>query len=344
MLAPLGIKKRYQMDSEKLPHEWRENKNFSMAFERKHLKNAQIINTSLLWTQLTTPPNPIVQTTKEQAAELEQQLPLLQGIPKDIISKDERRVQPLTIFLSADERPERLAVYIRGGLTLPESNRDPQPIIEEAITKYIQLAKPTTPRGDPRHQEQANRAAREGKPWGVYHLGLWHAQGHGSMGQAPVLSRDVMRSAKGFSATLAFYKDIAPLVQVIGRLFQEVDPQAYEEYKANHKRQCRETPELEMLRVSNRTCFHCIAVLVNAQVGPHKDSNDVLRGWVAMACFGDFKGGELCLPSLGYRIPFQPGDVVLFRSAVLEHWVAPFKGTRYSCVFFTKQNLWKPFA
>lgn len=112
-------------------------------------------------------------------------------------------------------------------------------------------------------------------------------------------------------------------------------------YRSNYESQCKASA-LGQFRVSNRSCFHCLAVLVNAQVGPHKDSGDVREGWVAMACFGDFKGGELCLPALGYKVPFQPGDVVLFRSAVLEHWIEPFNGTRYSCVFFTKSSSWKP--
>jgi len=38
-------------------------------------------------------------------------------------------------------------------------------------------------------------------------------------------------------------------------------------------------------------------------------------------------------------IPFKSGDVVFFRSCVLEHFIAPFEGTRTSFVFFTRQTL-----
>ena len=60
-----------------------------------------------------------------------------------------------------------------------------------------------------------------------------------------------------------------------------------------------------------------------------------------MTVFGEFEGGYLCLPDLGVRVPFQPGDVVIFRSALLEHYITSFKGQRYSLVFFTKESVIK---
>lgn len=57
-----------------------------------------------------------------------------------------------------------------------------------------------------------------------------------------------------------------------------------------------------------------------------------------MTCVGAFSGGELCLPQLDVKLAFQPGDVVFFRSAVLEHFIAPCTLPRSSFVFFSHSN------
>ncbi|ELR04254.1 hypothetical protein GMDG_09009, partial [Pseudogymnoascus destructans 20631-21] len=155
----------------------------------------------------------------------------------------------------------------------------------DAIEKYTTLAPPPKPSSDERHEmEQARKAEHEGKKWGVYHLGLWHATGQPHT--PPTLCSDMRRTGAGFGATLALYKTMAPLAQTIGRLFQEIDPRAYQQYRQNYLGECAATPELEVFKFSNRSCWHCLAILINAQVGPHKDNHDVLDGWVAMACFG----------------------------------------------------------
>ena len=38
------------------------------------------------------------------------------------------------------------------------------------------------------------------------------------------------------------------------------------------------------------------------------------------------------------RFQFQPGDVIFFRSTLVEHYVVPFVGNRTSLVFFTHHN------
>ena len=86
-------------------------------------------------------------------------------------------------------------------------------------------------------------------------------------------------------------------------------------------------------QVSRRACFHGLALLRNLQVDAHKDRSDVPNGWVAMVCLGDFSGGYLALPDLGVKLDFKPGDIILFRSRLLEHFVTDFEGDRSSIVF-----------
>lgn len=82
-----------------------------------------------------------------------------------------------------------------------------------------------------------------------------------------------------------------------------------------------------------------MAVLKNLQVGPHKDTEDGRDGWVGMTYLGDFAGGDLVIPALNCKLQHRPGDVVFFRSAVLEHWVSHFEGERFALVLFSKNDL-----
>ncbi|KFY57257.1 hypothetical protein V496_06484 [Pseudogymnoascus sp. VKM F-4515 (FW-2607)] len=212
----------------------------------------------------------------------------------------------------------RLAVYIPEGLVLPwpHIKEKVQDVATSAILKLITtphpLQKKTPGRRlihlkipkDVRHQDPsyiAGERQKYGLDLGVLHLGYWHAQGHAN--EEAVLSKDTISSGAQLNAVNAFYQAIRPLIQTIGRLFQGVDREAYEQYRLKFDTQCLGTM-LQQYRVSNRCCFNNIALLVNARVHPHKDSGDVKHGWVAMACFGDFTGGELCLPGLGHKIPF----------------------------------------
>jgi len=174
--------------------------------------------------------------------------------------------------------------------------------------------------------------------WGRYIFGLWHAQGQTH--SAPSLSMDQFKSSARVQGTFEFYPEFAPIFQAMGRIYQEIDPWAYLVYRNNYDYWASERYYMnEVMKVSGRCCFLSTALLINQHVLPHKDGNDIPGGWVGMTVFGSFTGGFLCLPDLNIKVPFQPGDVVYFRSAVLEHYVTDFVGQRYSCVLFTKASV-----
>ena len=56
-------------------------------------------------------------------------------------------------------------------------------------------------------------------------------------------------------------------------------------------------------------------------------------------CWGQFTGGNLVIPALTQGFEFQPGDVVIFRSCLLEHYITPFVGDRSSIVFFSQNDI-----
>lgn len=88
--------------------------------------------------------------------------------------------------------------------------------------------------------------------------------------------------------------------------------------------------------------FSSVALNVNYPVAPHYDENDYspLMCWVIP--FGDFTGGELVLhEGIDQQFVVEPGDLIAFRSDLLQHSVCPFNGTRNSVVLFTCRNLLK---
>ena len=60
-----------------------------------------------------------------------------------------------------------------------------------------------------------------------------------------------------------------------------------------------------------------------------------------MVCWGDFSGGYLALPDLRVKLDFKPGDIIFFRSRLLEHFITDFEGERSNMVFFTHENVLK---
>ena len=110
-------------------------------------------------------------------------------------------------------------------------------------------------------------------------------------------------------------------------LFEAIDQDAFNRYRQAYEGWLNETA-LPMIHTTTRACFLGMAVVVNKRVGPHKDVGDVRDRWVAMITVRNYKGGEVVLPALDVQLHHELGDVIFFRSTVLEHFVAPFQGDR----------------
>lgn len=61
------------------------------------------------------------------------------------------------------------------------------------------------------------------------------------------------------------------------------------------------------------------------------------RTVVGTTCLGEITGCALVLPQLKRLLHF-----VLFRRALLEHWLEKFERYTYSLVFFTEENTFEP--
>lgn len=58
----------------------------------------------------------------------------------------------------------------------------------------------------------------------------------------------------------------------------------------------------------------------------------------AWTCYGQFTGGDICLPTLEQRIQFRPFNAMLLFACVIDHCIAPVVGSRASHVNFSKSD------
>lgn len=143
------------------------------------------------------------------------------------------------------------------------------------------------------------------------------------------------------SRVAKFYKDMEPNFECAAAIFKAIDADLYKEYADCYERTiCR----LDGLRnVWSPSSVWCSMVLItNLNVDPHRDRTDRKDGWVLVQCFGDFdeEGGQTVCPELGLIFNMRPGDIILMRSAILEHYVRPWlTGKRVSCVYWTHAGM-----
>lgn len=130
-----------------------------------------------------------------------------------------------------------------------------------------------------------------------------------------------------------------PVTQAIGALFEVIDPDNYERYSANFESMAANTPA-KILKTTSRNCFLGMAILVDLCCKLHRDSRDTIDGWAADVAFGDFQGGYLQVPQIGFQFQLNPGDVVFMKSSLLYHSVSQTtSGSRIGIVFFTHESM-----
>lgn len=181
---------------------------------------------------------------------------------------------------------------------------------------------------------------------GVYHFACWAMKGRKADVWGPSgpwnqqLSSDIWgKGPAKFGFRLRFLMDIAPVQQIMSLWFEAIDPAQYKEYRDHVDLMCKDDTGMEGIRFAQNHSFLGVALNRNLEVANHRDSGDVPDGYVGMMCCGRFTGGELSLPDFGFRCQFLPGDVVLFRSALLQHFVQAAVGQRSSLVFFSHSSL-----
>lgn len=69
--------------------------------------------------------------------------------------------------------------------------------------------------------------------------------------------------------------------------------------------------------------------------GIHTDRTDNSKSYAFVIPLGEFTGGDLVLPSIGYSVPVRPGQILAFTASLLPHYVKEVTGWRYAITAFT---------
>ncbi|KAI3337572.1 hypothetical protein HD806DRAFT_43758 [Xylariaceae sp. AK1471] len=113
-------------------------------------------------------------------------------------------------------------------------------------------------------------------------------------------------------------------------LMKPLDPGFYEEGKEIW----RNLPPEQRLTTINDTdgdedFLSLFAFGVNGYTQRHRDIQDISGGLAGLFSFGDYKGGNLCIPQLGIKVKYDPGTCAILRGTALDHLVQDYERTRF---------------
>ena len=86
------------------------------------------------------------------------------------------------------------------------------------------------------------------------------------------------------------------------------------------------------------SCYSTLTINKNFRTAVHTDKGDYKEGIGTITTFGDFTGGEFCLPEFRIGFDVKPNDI-LFVNVHKEHGNLPFEGSRYSMVSYAREHL-----
>ncbi|KAK7942513.1 uncharacterized protein PG986_011626 [Apiospora aurea] len=175
----------------------------------------------------------------------------------------------------------------------------------------------------------------------VGHYGCWAFKGdpHGRKIRRTADTRNARATARNdvaYDLPLQFYKAVFGKASDVFRfLMQKLDPDYYahcveifEQLPDNDvKVRTREEGEEE-----EKDFCSMFALGINGHTQRHMDQGDIKGGLAGLLTVGDYSGGNLCLPQLNLKLPYQSGSVALIRGSGLEHLVTDFAGPRFFIV------------
>ncbi|KAI0010968.1 hypothetical protein F4779DRAFT_575387, partial [Xylariaceae sp. FL0662B] len=180
----------------------------------------------------------------------------------------------------------------------------------------------------------------------VVHYGCWTEQGNRD-------GRDLHRSDDSIFGRSRDQKNVCALFPeflkavlgkttcLLGFLMRNLDP--------NHYQDCRDIvenlPDYFRMRTDEEDFISLFVLGVNGYTQRHSDINDIAGGMAGLVTLGDYKGGNMCLPQLGLKIPYAPGTCAVIAGDVLDHLITDYSGTRFFLIGTnhesTKRHIWR---
>lgn len=146
------------------------------------------------------------------------------------------------------------------------------------------------------------------------------------------------------AAQKSYFKDTAWEHHQVSRWIKALEPASWKEQNDFYQR-LRDKNKLDHFDQGREGCHTSLALLINVAVGPHRDDKDVPDNLTAINCWGECEGGDQVFTVLERKIHLEPGDLVLARYALLEHFLEDITGGyRYAHVRFTRANILRPLS
>lgn len=296
------------------------------AFSKKALAQFKCVRSFPSWSSLFDGPISRVSTSYSEALSYGDTLPVVSEECVITTTDD----QPLAFFLKQGAfRPWNIKDQskLKGSVNIALAYLD-----DNLLTKCLIVTLDTSHCNISR-----NWLGYRGRRWG---LPLWPLEGTRSLIRRTSLNKVHAGEWIGYAlhGSIEAIRVANPFGSTMSMLFEGIDGESHRRYRDIY-RMWRDRTSIRPFDTCGRACFLTMAIVRNLRVEPYKDSNNIKDGWVGMCCWGDFTCGNLALPDLNIQPEFCPGDVISFRSAVLEHFVLLYVGERTSFVFFTKRDL-----
>ncbi|KAF8324667.1 uncharacterized protein EI90DRAFT_3129601 [Cantharellus anzutake] len=155
---------------------------------------------------------------------------------------------------------------------------------------------------------------------GQAHFAYW--QGVGGYRNFPTVSHDAQVCKK---TVREFHRECEPVYHTTNIYMERLAPELAKSGQEvwNHVRQFRDK-EKDLQAVKSHFVSH--AVIFNSDEDYHKDTNSCWSGFDAVAVLGEYEGGLLHFPELGYSFPSRPGDLFFIRGAAFTHSARGWEG------------------
>jgi hypothetical protein len=159
-------------------------------------------------------------------------------------------------------------------------------------------------------------------------------QGHSY--RRPLLSKDTGNSSAQRKASTEFLRELEEFGMLLSCLIKILD----EDFWSRAREVCKNAGiETDCLQTNKWEVFLNTMIIMHKTSMQHIDTLDVKRGFAAIASYNNFEKGYLCFPDLGIKFPHRPGDIILFRSHYLRHYLRKYTDTRYAIIRFMREEV-----
>jgi hypothetical protein len=157
-----------------------------------------------------------------------------------------------------------------------------------------------------------------------------------------VLSSDFLKSGAKFAGRCSMLSHQALLSHRMNEGIRCSDPVHFGHAQELRARVEREHAFARTTGILDPSVYEGHEILMNVRSTIHVDRQDPKKSFAGMAALGYHRGGYLVLPQLGLRIRLEPGDFVLIRGRMLQHFVEDWEGgQRISIPYFTHSSVWR---